>query len=288
MLLVTQSGFLGLELYNGLSRLGAKVIGTARSGDVQVKLDLLQPVEPQLIPILERESPRAGVICAAMSDPEGCFKDPGLSGRVNVEAMLELLSLFKRREIKPVFFSSDLVFGGAPGVFAEDAPMRPTTLYGRQKQLIEEAIRRGFNNHLIIRTSKLMSMRLHPRNILSPIVQGLREGRPITLFQDQTITPVFIEDIPGALQRALQTGLSGTYHLAATAPLTRIQIGHEVARVLGLDPKWLQPISIADVRLSEPRGTCNAISAAKIERELGFRFTSLEAGIRSLGANLTS
>ena len=214
-----------------------------------------------------------------MTDVGQCARNPATSQRINVDAMLELLNLFQEFEIKPVFFSSDLVFDGICDIYDEDDIVCPSTRYGRQKADIELEIQRRFPSHLIFRTSKLMSMDLSRRNILTPVIQNLRAGMTVNAFADQFITPVFVEDIARVAIGAFREGLNGTYHLAGEDRLSRFELAHVVADSLGFSASLVAPTSMKNFALEEPRGSNNALSSAKICSALDLRFTPLAEGL---------
>jgi dTDP-4-dehydrorhamnose reductase len=168
-------------------------------------------------------------------------------------------------------------------MYDETDQVSPTTVYGRQKVEVEEAIRLEFSDYLIFRTSKLMSMDLNPRSILTPLVQNLWHAKPVSVFRDQYISPVFVEDVAEVLVRSIKAGLSGTYHLGPGEQFSRAEIALRVADLLDLDVNAIRPIRMSDIAFSEPRGPNNTLNSEKISRALEYTFTSLEDGIAKLG-----
>lgn len=283
VLLVSGTGFLGGHLARHFAREGVAFRATARDGELP--LDLARPVAPQLRDVLAHERFTHAVICAAMADVDACFRHPRLSSRVNVDAVAELVHELARFDVLPVFFSTDLVFGGGADLYREGDPVSPGTLYGRQKATSEELVR-GSGKHIVFRTSKLMAADLHPRNILTPIVRAGRGDGTYRAFTDQWITPVFCEDVARYVTAALRAGLEGTYHLAGVDRLSRLELARRACEALGLDASRIGEARLADLALAEPRGSYNTLSAERIRHATGIAPTPLAEGLARLRASL--
>jgi dTDP-4-dehydrorhamnose reductase len=268
ILLVSGSGFLGSHL--------ARHFGTLCVSTSRATLDLSRPVSAPLRKLLVEGFTHV-ILCAANADVEACFRDPAGSRRVNVEAVREMMPVFADSGIKVAFFSSDMVFDCSRDFRAEEEPVSPTTEYGRQKAEAESLV-----NGLVFRTSKMMSMNLHPRSILTPLVLAAREGIPYRAFRDQFITPVFAEDVCRAVKSAFRAGAQGTFHLAGEERFSRAEMAREVCAQLGTNAAVITEISVRDAPVSEPRGPFHTLSAAKAQREFGFRPTPLSLGLKKL------
>jgi dTDP-4-dehydrorhamnose reductase len=268
ILLVSGSGFLGSHLAR---HFGASCVPTSR-----ITFDLSRPVEGALRELLRGGFTHA-ILCAAQADVEACFRDPAGSRRVNVEAVREMLPIFAEHGVRVAFFSSDMVFDCFRDFRTEEEAVSPTTEYGRQKAEAESLV-----CGLIFRTSKMMSMDLHPRSILSPLVAAAREGRAYRAFRDQFITPVFAEDVCRAVESAFRTGAEGTFHLAGKERFSRAELAREVCARIGSNAAAVTETSVREAPLSEPRGPFHTLSAAKAAREFGFKPTALSEGLKIL------
>lgn len=283
ILLVGAGGFLGRALERYFTQRKIPLLATARSPVAeQLALDLEKPVAEQLREAFSREKFSHAIICAAITEIGACYRNPALSHRVNVEATAELLALCKAAGTKPVFFSSDLVFPNEAEFYGEEDTPAPSTLYGKQKLAVEDFIRESFPEHLIFRTSKLMSLEPSHRNILWQVVDSLEKNQTVRPFHDQFITPVFIEDVAKVAERAIGAGLSGTFHLAAEERMNRVELAQRICDRMGKSQELIQPISMADIDFGEPRGRIYTLNSEKIRRALEFEFRKTEAGLVSL------
>lgn len=273
-LIIGSNGFLGSTFVSSMK----SAIGMDRSD-----LDLSKPISLSTFDRIQAGDYQYIVLCAAITDIEKCFRERQLSERINVTGTRELLDIIKRVGAVPVFFSSDYVFADRSSPPREDAPRRPETLYGKQKVAIEQYLEDSFDRYLIFRTSKLLSMTEHPRNILYQVIRDLRASKPIRAFQDQWFNPVFVEDIARVVDAACDHSLNGTYHLGTRRIFARDEMTRLLAASLGYDPSCVQSIKLSDIQFSEARPNHNTLDCGKIENELGFRFTELEDAIRAPG-----
>lgn len=292
LLLISGSGFLGSYLSQSLRttfstfKYSTRQENYDREGDRQISLHLDKAIVHQLKDHLKNNKFSAAVICAAISDPNDCIQNPTLSQKVNVEAVKEMGSLFEDHGIKTIFFSSDLVFGGQKDLCTESEETCPTTLYGRQKVAAEEYLLKNHPNSLIFRVSKLMSVNPHPRNMLNPILSALLQKQEAKLFTDQYTTPLFIEDIPGAIASSLNKNLCGIYHLGIKSKYSRYEIGLKLSELLQKDPEKIQPFQMKDFSFSEKRGPTNTLISKKFEDATGFHFREFEDFLPELQKNM--
>lgn len=272
-LVIGRSGFLGGRL--------CELLPSATGMDRRL-IDLSQPIFPMFRNFLMDGNFTHVLICAAISDVGECFREPESTRQVNVTGTLALCDLIRSSGAVPVFFSSDYVFGNEGAPFAEGSPRNPLTVYGRQKLEAEVYLEKNFSNFLVFRTSKLMSKTLHPRSILTPVIENLAAGKVSHCFSDQWLNPVFVEDIAQAIVRAAERDLRGFYHLGTRKVLTRFEIGKFLAEVLGRNPALIQPSKVADLTFAEKRPQHHTLVCAKAERDMGLRFTELEDAVPEL------
>ena len=273
LLVVGSTGFLGSALVREL-----KTDGTDRS-----QIDLLKFSQTNVDAVLARGFSHVA-ICAAATDIEFCFKNPTVSHQINVAGTIKLLERIWHAGAVPIFFSTDYAFAPKESPHAEDDEKKPLTLYGKQKLEVENFIQRSFDKFLVFRTSKLMSMELHAKNILRPVVQNLKENKPLKLFEDQWLNPVFVEDIVKVIEKSMQADISGCFHLGTKQIFSRAGLARHIADELGLDRSLIQSGYMKDIVTSEPRPHHNTLNCEKIETALQFEFT--EVGERAL-ANLS-
>ncbi|MEP7028441.1 MAG: sugar nucleotide-binding protein [Candidatus Eisenbacteria bacterium] len=140
--------------------------------------------------------------------------------------------------------SSDMVFDGASGPFAEDAPLSPITDYGRAKAKAELAVRACLPQAWIARCSLLYSVD-PPDRSLAAWLDGLTRGDAYPLFTDEIRCPAHVDDVADALlalAARIAPGAEGrervpkTLHLVGPRALSRHAFGKVVLGALKQDP----------------------------------------------------
>jgi dTDP-4-dehydrorhamnose reductase len=135
------------------------------------------------------------------------------------------------RAARLIHLSSDLVFRGDRGRYAEaDAP-DPVNDYGRSKAAAELVVRLEHPEALIVRTSLLYGGR-RP----GPQERLAREGT--RFFVDEIRSPVVVDDLAEALLEVASRDVGATIHLGGADDVSRYELalllGADAARIVGV------------------------------------------------------
>lgn len=152
---------------------------------------------------------------------------------VNFYGTKNLYKAAKKRGMKFVYISTDFVFKGNDKYTEESVP-DPINWYGMTKWYGERLI--DISKDLIVRLS-------FPYGYPSPVKQDfihklislLKDKDEVSLIEDQTITPTFIDDIVGGLDFLLQKDATGIYHLTGSSYEDPYHIGQEIKSSYGLN-----------------------------------------------------
>lgn len=142
ILLTGGSGRLGAELRAHLSGVHAP----PRS-----ECDVTEPAS--VTRAFETYEPSLVVHAAAYTDVSGAERDRAACWRVNVEGTRHVVAACRARRAALVYISTDYVFWGASGGYAEDDPPGPVRNYYALTKLVAEEAARSLDEHLVIRTS---------------------------------------------------------------------------------------------------------------------------------------
>jgi UDP-glucose 4-epimerase len=225
------------------------------------------------------------LVAESMERPELYFAN-------NVSGSIALLELALERGIPVIFSSSAAVYGTPERVpIAEDAPLRPESVYGETKLVIERVL----DWYARLRGLRYVSLRyfnaagaspsgrlgeLHrPETHLIPLclhaVMGLREK--LVVFGDDYPTPdgtcirdyIHVDDLAEAHILALEWLLSGgesrVYNLGSEKGYSNFEVIRAVGRVVGRDVPW----EMGKRRPGDP--PVLLASSERIRSELGWR-----------------
>jgi dTDP-4-dehydrorhamnose reductase len=239
---------------------GAPVTGLTRA-----QLDLAD--FPAVRNAFRRQRPQAVIHCAALSRTDECQRNSSLARKLNVEVSGLLAEL--AAAIPFVFLSSDLVFDGRRGNYAEDAPVSPLMLYAETKVAAEQIVLAN-PKHLVVRTSlNGGTSPTRDRGFNEQMWNAWKAGQTIKLFTDEFRSPIPAEATARAIWELLRLNQSGLYHVAGAERLSRWQIGQLVAaRCPQLSPK-MEPVSLKDYR-GAPRPPDTSLDCAKAQKLLSF------------------
>ena len=132
-----------------------------------------------------------------------------------------------------IHLSTDLVFDGETGWYREEDPPRPIMPYGQAKTRAETIVQALVADAVIVRTSLICHLN-PPDPRTQWIVDSAREGKPITLFEDEYRTPVWVSDLAAALLELATHPYRGILHLAGPQRLSRYELGIRMAQALGV------------------------------------------------------
>ncbi len=266
LLIVGADGLLGGTLRRHLQRSGREVAATSLLSvpDSQnvLHLDLTQAPEtwPELPPC------RAVVLCAAITSLEQCRANPEGTRLVNVTRTLALLERLAQQGAFVVFISSNLVFDGTKPGRQPDEPVCPRTEYGRQKAEAEAALLRLRDQVAIVRLTKV----IHPDlPLMRGWIQSLREGKPISPFQDFVCSPITLAATVNALAAIAAQRRAGIWQLSASADITYAGIARCLANAGGFDSALVQP-GAARAGALEHLPQHSTLDPSRAQRELGF------------------
>ncbi len=307
VLVTGASGFVGGHTALGLARHGINVFSTGGlhecplevrcASERVVSCDLTAPGG---IETLLRESrPDVIVHAAALASPAACGQEPERAVSTNVKMVKELLFHAERMEKPPMIFqlSTDTVFDGleAPcGGFTEEDTPSSVAVYSRTKREAELlALGTGLDS-IVLRICLAYGSALGERQgFLSWILNALNASKPVTLFEDEFRTPLFVEDLPEAIlaildSKCLPSILSDKrpdariFHVAGPERISRFEFGRRLVRFTGHSAKLLHRASISEQQTGSFRSPDTSLSGNKLRTLIGFETTSLDDGLRKV------
>ncbi len=283
---------------NGL--LGQNLLETAAAGTISLGLARHpEPLRPDLLP---SRSYRAGDVtdpatwrfvaadlkpdlilnAAAFTDVDGCERDPDTCRRVNHDAVAAMAAT----GIPFVHVSTDYVFDGTAGPYAEDAPVNPLSVYGRTKLESEAVTLAGTPRNLVVRTMWVWGdARVAgggaKKSFTDFVRENLAAGKPVRAVTDQYGNPTAAEDLARAIWALVAARRSGVYHAAGADRMNRLEWAHAVARHYGLDASLIAPLTTAALGLPAARPLQSGLRCDKLARDTGFRPRGLDEQLRA-------
>ncbi len=190
----------------------------------------------------------------AMTDVDGCERDPEGAWRVNVGGSEQVARACRALGARLVAVSTDYVFDGEAGPYGEDDVPNPRGAYARTKRCGEEAALLLAPDCAVARVAVVYSGRPGAKNTFATqVVEKLSRGEPVKAFSDQIVSPTLAES--GAamtLELLLEHDYRGVLHTSGATALDRVDFARRVASRFGLTGD-IVPVRTADVKLLAPR-----------------------------------
>lgn len=198
--------------------------------------------DPQSITsAIEMIQPTYILHAAALASHEECERNPDLAYAINARATGIIAEAAQRVGSKLIYLSTDAVFNGDTGNYIENDIPEPFSVYGKSK-LEGEIIALGVDSHsLVIRTNFFGWSPSGQRSILEFVVNNLEAGIPIDGYSDFTVSSIYVRYLAHHI-RQLRVK-SGIWHVASSDALTKYDFGLNVAKVFGLDPALITPVT---------------------------------------------
>ena len=140
-------------LTGGQGRLGTELRALLPGivAPTEAQMDITSP--EAVAAALDAARPEVLVHAAAYTDVAGAEKDRRRCWEVNVQGTRNIVRAAMERDIFLVHISTDYVFEGTTGGYAEDDPVGPVRNYYALSKLAAEEVVRVAQRHLVIRTS---------------------------------------------------------------------------------------------------------------------------------------
>lgn len=214
-----------------------------------------------------------------------------LAGWINDEAAGEIASAAHEVGAPVIQISTDYVFDGqASEPYAETAGTNPINAYGRSKLAGEEAVRAANPNHLILRTSWLVSP--FGKNFVRTMVDLGRQRDTLSVVADQYGNPTSALDLADAILAIARrwaagerTGMGQTYHLAGSGIASWYDLAVAVQEDAGNGAK-ITPITTADWPTAAARPAYSALDKGKFARDFGHVMPDWRASLGPIVARI--
>lgn len=236
-------GQVGTYLMRSLTAAGAITVGLGHKAGLGVDATLDITDAEAVSRLFDRTQPDAIVHAAAMTDVDGCERDPARADLVNHVGARNVARAAAGSGSWLIAVSTDFVFPGTDPPYAEDDPTSPISVYGASKRDGETAILEASDTFAVARTAWVYGGqgKHFPRSILNLLVARSE----IEVVEDERGNPTFAGDLAQALVEVVPLRLAGIVHLTNGGTASRYQLACEVARLAGLDPERIRPTTVA-------------------------------------------
>lgn len=290
------NGLVGSRLSRLLVTQGHEVYAWARGapraslkGANYVSVDLVDDVGVEQA--LRETRPDVIINPAAMTDVDGCERDPVGAWAANVDAPASLARAARGLDAHLVHVSTDYVFDGDAGPYDVDATPNPRGVYAVTKHAGEQAVRTLLpaGRWSVARTAVVYGWPSTGKNNFgSWLLSTLSAGKPVNLFADQWVSPSHADNVSAMLAELAVRKLGGIWHTCGAEVVDRVTFGERLCERFGFDKALIKPSSMAQVNLPSPRPAKSGLIVARTQAALEHKPLNLAASLELLHAEFRS
>lgn len=289
IVLVTGSnGLLGQKIVHALrNREDVRCIAASRGenrllvtdGYVYETIDIGNQAE--VSSLMRKYRPDAVINTAAMTNVDACESNREEAVRLNVDAVRYMIEACEEVKSHLVHLSTDFVFDGLKGPYVETDSPNPLSHYAYTKWQAEELVKNSRCSWSIIRTIIIYGVvdDNSRSNVVLWAINAMRQGKTITVINDQFRSPTLAEDLAGACVEAALRKAEGIYHVSGRETMCILDMVRIVADYFQLDSSFIKPVTSAELNQPAKRPPVTGFIISKAERDLDFRPRSFLEGL---------
>lgn len=296
ILITGSNGLLGQKLVDALrDDAEVELIATSRGddrspvslGERYHALDITQRIEVDRV--LDAERPDCVIHTAAMTNVDACEQDSAACRLQNVTATEHLARACKLIGAHLILLSTDFIFDGLAGPYAEGDEPAPLSIYGQSKLDAERAVMSaGLERWSIARTIIVYGVApgLSRGNVVLWAKGALEKGQPIKVVDDQWRMPTLAEDLADGCIRIAKRKAGGIYHLCGPDGMSILELVERVAAFFRLDASIVTPVKSDTLGQPAKRPPRTGFVIDKARRELGYAPRGFEEGLAVVALQL--
>jgi CDP-6-deoxy-D-xylo-4-hexulose-3-dehydrase len=281
-LVVGGSGLVGSVLLRLLEEEGAETLGTFSSRPVQGLKQLDLRDHEAVRSLVAGYRPQVVFLAGGFAGVDRAEAAPEDARAVNVDGTQAVARAASAAGARLVFYSTDYIFDGAAGPYAEDADAAPLSVYGETKVGAEGAIREALDDHLIVRTTAVYGWSPTSPNLAMQVWQRLGDGETLRVPSDQITTPTLADNLAAVTLQLVSEGASGVVNVVGGERLSRADFARTLAKAFALDPELVEPVPTSDLGQPARRPLQGGLVTKRLGSLLGTEPMALDEALKRL------
>jgi dTDP-4-dehydrorhamnose reductase len=252
-------------------------------------LDLLQT--DAVNQLVADQKPTAIIHTAALTNVDYCELHPEECNLVNVVSTKVLFDAAKSIHAHFELLSTDFVFDGEKGLYKEEDPVNPLSVYARSKVDAEHLLLEdpdNYSNWSIARTIIVYGtgFGLSRSNMILWALEALPKGEVMKLVDDQFRAPTWADDLAYGCVEIVLRNERGIFHLSGPKTRAVTEIVVEVGKALGLNNLNIETISSDTLNQAAKRPPRTGFDLSKSEKMLDYQPKDIQETIPILQDDL--
>jgi dTDP-4-dehydrorhamnose reductase len=250
-----------------------------RNGYTYESVNLRNAVSAQQL--LEKHRPDIVIHAAAMTQVDECERNKDACWDTNVAATRYLIQAAEKYNAYFLFLSTDFIFDGLEGPYAEDAPANPLSYYGSSKVAAERLVKNSKVPWAIVRTVLVYgtAVDMQRSNIITWVKNNLQQGKKIKVVDDQWRTPTLVQDLAEGCKLVADKRSTGVYHISGKEMLSPYEMAVQTAQFFKLDHRLIEKVNAKTFVQPAKRPAKTGFVIDKAVQELGYQPHSFAEGL---------
>jgi dTDP-4-dehydrorhamnose reductase len=196
--------------------------------------------------------PELVIHAGAMTDVDGCEKDPDMAYKVNALGTRNVALACQRCDADMLYVSTDYVFDGTSDEpYLEYDEPHPLSVYAKSKLAGEQSVRDLLNSFYIVRTAWLYGRT--GRNFVEKVLELAERQDELSVVDNEFGSPTYAPDLAQGIASLVSSGLYGIYHLTNEGACSRYEFAAMILELAGKDPATVRPTSVYPRAAKVPR-----------------------------------
>lgn len=237
--------------------------------------------------LIDEVGPDAVFYPAGFTWVDGCERDRAKAYGANLEQPLTVAKAAAEAGARFVYFSTDYVFDGKAGPYAEADPVNPLSVYAQAKRDAEDALEAAVGDRLLTaRTCWVFGPERQGKNFAYQLIRNLMQGKSTPCPSDQVSSPSYGPDVARAVLALTEAGASGMVHVVGPEVMDRVAFARGIAHAFGLDPSLIVGRPTAEIAQGAPRPLDSGLKIDRLESVLPGIMRPLDATLADFRAKL--
>jgi dTDP-4-dehydrorhamnose reductase len=211
--------------------------------------DITDPVST--IETVVEFQPDVVIHAAAVTDVDGCERDPKMAFRVNALGTQNIALACSRCGAAMVHVSTNDIFDGKLGrPYYEWDPPSPQSVYARSKAAAEFHVRTLLQRFYIVRTAWLYAQ--GGSNFVTKIIAAADRLGALRVVTDEVSAPTYAPDLAQAIAQLIPTNYHGIFHFTNSGICSRYDWACKALELSGRGHVPVEPITTSQWQRAAP------------------------------------
>jgi dTDP-4-dehydrorhamnose reductase len=274
--------------------LGNKIVTLAEHDFHVTPTDVTEPLHPNALKaditdeagisqLFNRVKPDLVIHTASETNVDRCETEKERAWKINVVGTRNIADGCRETNAKLVCISTDYVFDGAKGLYAEEDAPNPIDFYGLTKLEGEKQAVKRCKNCAVLRTSVLYGRHPWKQDFATWVINKLRQNQEITVVDDHFNTPTLADNLAGMALEVGARDLQGTFHTSGSERISRYEFARKIAQTFDMNSDLIKPIKMSELKAwIAKRPKDSSLNTGKIQKQLKTKPLDINEGLSKL------